>query len=76
MVDINKLYGTTDAKVWAEEFVKAYNSSVDFKINIELMIAWFANAIEIGKMRGYKQGYNQATQDANNENLGAVCCEC
>jgi hypothetical protein len=37
------LHDTTDAKVWAEEFVKEHGGDVD------LMLTWFANAIMAGK---------------------------
>ncbi len=39
--DLARLYATTDASVWAEEFAK-----VRPEVDQDLMIGWFANAIE------------------------------
>jgi hypothetical protein len=47
--DTKRLYGTTDASVWAEEFCKR------FDMDEGTMIAWFANAIEIGRSAGKAQ---------------------
>jgi hypothetical protein len=46
MSDINleRLYATDDAAVWAEEFAK-----VEPDIDRGLMVGWFANAIETAK---------------------------
>ena len=44
---ISKLLQTTDAKVWADEFVKTKNNmgwTID-DIDEGLMIGWFANAM-------------------------------
>jgi hypothetical protein len=38
-----KLHGTTDAQVWAQEFVRLHGGDEG------LMIGWFANAIETGR---------------------------
>lgn len=43
-VDRERLYATTDASVWAEEFAK-----VCPEVDQGLMIGWFANAIETAK---------------------------
>ena len=43
-VDRHRLYATTDASVWAEEFYK-----VCPEVDEGLMIGWFANAIETAK---------------------------
>jgi hypothetical protein len=41
------LHGTTDAAVWAREFVALFPP-----VDEGLMISWFANAIEIGRTAG------------------------
>lgn len=41
VVDIDRLYSTTDARVWAQEFAK-----VCPEVDQGLMTSWFANAIE------------------------------
>ncbi len=38
------LYGTTDAMVWAEEFMKNFGDKLE-QIDIGLMVGWFANAM-------------------------------
>lgn len=40
-----KLQGTTDAEVWADEFMRVYGQR---KLDIDryVMITWFANAIQ------------------------------
>ena len=43
-MDTQRLYATTDAAVWAEEFAK-----VRPDVDQGLMIGWFANAIETAK---------------------------
>ena len=43
-VDQDRLYATTDARVWAEEFAKVCPD-----VDQGLMIGWFANAIETGR---------------------------
>jgi hypothetical protein len=48
-VDEERLYSTTDARVWAEEFGK-----VRPDIDQGLMICWFANAIETGRDAGHR----------------------
>lgn len=48
--DIKKLYATTDAWVWTEEFAKVAPDA-----DKGLMVGWFANAIEIGREAGYRQ---------------------
>lgn len=47
------LYGTTDAYVWATEFLKVFESGVEVDRNF--MAAWFANAIETAKMHEFKR---------------------
>lgn len=47
------LYATTDAAVWAAEFMAVLAEGVE--IDEGLMIGWFANAIETGRTAGAKQ---------------------
>lgn len=47
LVDTGRLYASTDAMVWAEEFQKVVDSGVT--IDEGLMVGWFANAIETAK---------------------------
>lgn len=42
------LQSTTDAMVWAEEFVRMHGGDV------ALMLTWFANAIEVGRSAGQR----------------------
>lgn len=47
-----KLLATTDAVVWAEEFMKIVRAKwngTNLPINEGFMIGWFANAIETGR---------------------------
>jgi hypothetical protein len=46
-VDQDRLYATTRADVWAEEFAK-----VCPEVDRGLMLGWFANAIETGRSAG------------------------
>lgn len=48
-----KLHGTTDAQVWAREFMALWHERVGF-VNEGTMIAWFANAIETGRAAGVR----------------------
>ena len=43
-----KLIGNSDAKVWAEEFVKVVNLKPTIATDEGTMIGWFANAIMAG----------------------------
>ncbi len=38
----------TDGHLWAEEFIKIMEEK-KFKIDVELMVGWFCNAIEAGR---------------------------
>lgn len=42
-----KLHNTTDARVWAEEFVMLFPKCEEYE---HTLVAWFANAIETGRM--------------------------
>lgn len=69
--DLSKrLYETTDAAVWAAEFMKVYNSKFRVQVGELLdegwMISWFANAIEIAKSherRRIETAANEAESD-------------
>lgn len=54
---------TTDAKVWAEEFVRIVtdpgNPGAD-PTDAGFMVGWFANAIERGRTAGYHQAMSEA----------------
>lgn len=41
-----KLHATTDAAVWASEFLRLHGGDWN------LMVTWFANAIEVGRAAG------------------------
>jgi hypothetical protein len=45
-----KLHATTDASVWTDEFMKLVKTGID--VDWDLMIGWFANAIETGRATG------------------------
>jgi hypothetical protein len=42
------LVGNMNARVWAEEFVRAVNKNPSITTDVETMIGWFANAIMTG----------------------------
>jgi hypothetical protein len=46
---------STDARLWAREFVKTTTINMSIALDEELMTTWFANAI----MAGYDQAKNQ-----------------
>lgn len=52
-IDQSKLYNTTNAQIWAEEFMKAVKPGG--VITCELMVGWFANAIEVARSVGIEQ---------------------
>lgn len=45
---IEKLHQTTDAKVWAQEFIRIIKDDPTMALDEGFMIGWFANAIMIG----------------------------
>ena len=47
-----RLHTTTDAAVWAEEFMNIANKLEIKGIDEGWMIGWFANAIETGRQFG------------------------
>ena len=57
------LLGTLDAMVWAEEFCRIFNfrtirgdgAAGGGDVDPGTMVAWFANAIELGKSAGRKE---------------------
>jgi hypothetical protein len=54
-----ELYGTTDAQIWAQEFMERFGWALRDEpacvIDEGLMSGWFANAIETGRNAGYAQ---------------------
>ena len=56
------LHGDADATHWAERFVLVRHNLFtgperrDIAEDADTMLAWFAGAIETGRMAGYKQG--------------------
>lgn len=51
---VKRLYSTTDAYIWAEEFMKIINQP-GFQIDHGFMLGWFANAMEIAAMAAEKK---------------------
>lgn len=48
-----KLHATTDASVWAREFVRiVVETEPGVTVDFGLMVGWFANAIETGRAAG------------------------
>lgn len=56
-----KLHDTTNAAVWAEEFLKVVGGAIPpsedggAAVDFGLMVGWFANAIETGRNAGRAQ---------------------
>lgn len=58
-----KLHDTTDARVWADEFLQVVHARAngpDVPVDRELMVSWFANAIETGRTHGGKMTLDRA----------------
>lgn len=51
---IMTLLDTTDAQVWAQEFIKIIREKPELALDEGMMIGWFANAIEAGRIAGDK----------------------
>lgn len=52
---------TTDAMVWAREFVAVHHGRVvGIGADVDLMLTWFANAIETGRSAGLVAGQGKA----------------
>lgn len=45
------LHGETDATIWAKEFMRIWSDRRE-EIDEDLMVGWFANAIESGRSKG------------------------
>lgn len=71
MVDVRRLYATTDAQVWAEEFMLAFGWR-QHQIDEDLMVTWFANAIETGRQAGERRVEHLV---AENERLSLALIE-
>ena len=53
---MSTLNDTTDATVWAEEFCRIFAGKfVNQDVGQDVMVAWFANAIETGRNAGRKE---------------------
>jgi hypothetical protein len=68
------LLGTTDAEIWAAEFVRIFNgASIGAGLVDEgTMLTWFANAIETGRDAGRKETCPHEDTFAVADNLW--CC--
>jgi hypothetical protein len=67
MMDEKTLLGTTDANIWAQEFVRIFGGAVivqdsaanpnfsGIQVDEGTMITWFANALEVGRSQGRKE---------------------
>lgn len=49
-----ELLSTTDAQVWAQEFLRLFGERRD-DLDEGLMVSWFANAIETGRSAGHAE---------------------
>lgn len=49
MIDVEKLYATTDARVWARAYLEVVNEKHWLATDEGFLIGWFANAIETGR---------------------------
>lgn len=76
MTDARGLLATTDATVWAEEFCRIFNRHMVTDtvtrpptkyerplVDPGTMVAWFANAIEVGRAVGRKETCPHAPED-------------
>lgn len=61
------LRGTADAAVWAQAFVERFGTET---IDLGLMVGWFANAIEVGKMTAYQAGYADGQRETSHALMG------
>ena len=62
-----KLIGNPDAKIWAEEFVKAVNLMPTIATDEGTMIGWFANAIMAGYDYAKKQTQAKPSEKSFNK---------
>lgn len=65
-VDVERLYATTQADVWAKEFAKVVP-----EVDEGLMVGWFANAIETAKDHERRR-----IEEAKNQLIENPCCIC
>lgn len=69
MSDYEEFQNSTNAALWAENFVRiirAHCATVD-KIDEGFMIGWFANAIETGRMAGAEEERKRSVVEKLNE---------
>lgn len=69
--NLNYLLGTTDAQKWAEEFATVVKDKEGFGLDDGLLLTWFANAIETGRMAAEKQT-RQAVEDEHQRGIAAI----
>lgn len=76
---VTKLMDTTDAAVWAREFCRLFDGwhvwadGPDNRPQIlteGTMIGWFANALEVGRSAGMKQGRHEGVLRSWSDDLG------
>lgn len=69
----NNPWESADAKLWAHEFIRLFGNKKD-EIDESLMLAWFACAIERGKMEEAKRVRDKLnTFDQTREALKDAC---
>src|SRR4051794_13518663 len=60
----NTLLHTTDARVWAEEFCRIFDGKfINRDVGLDVMVTWFANAIEVGSLRSQSSGDERAEKN-------------
>lgn len=57
------LLQTTDAEVWAREFVARFDAH-RIDVDVDVMLTWFANAIETGRTAGQADSVQRRTLEA------------
>lgn len=62
-----RLYATTDASVWAKEFMSNFGGDRLVEIDEGLMIGWFANAIENAKAHERRRHEGVPKMDGTDE---------
>jgi len=67
-VDDRQLIGNTDAKIWAEEFVKLVKHNPSVPLDESCMLGWFANAIMAGYDKA-REVYEKKPLDVKQELL-------
>jgi hypothetical protein len=60
---VTTLLSTTDARIWAREFIEVQSSGVS--VDEDLMIGWFATAIEVGRIAGERNDHKEDPPDTS-----------